>query len=257
MIRLASWNVNGIRACFKNGFLDWFKKESFDFVALQEVRAEKEQIPQEVLNASGFNSSWFAATSKKGYSGVGILTKLPIEKTFYGMDHSIFDVEGRTIAVVTKPLILVSSYFPNSQDKGRRIEYKIDYCKRLHKWVNQLREDYKRPLVLSGDYNIAHEEIDLARPDDNHESAGFLPQERTWMDSFLKSGWVDSFRYLHPKSQRYSWWSARTRARERNIGWRIDYNCLIEKDRSLIAGADIQENVLGSDHCPVTLDLKL
>jgi exodeoxyribonuclease-3 len=258
-IRLASWNVNGIRACTKNGFFDWFSRENFDVVALQEVRASQDQIPVEVLEfeSKGVAMHWFAATSKKGYSGVGILTRLPVEAAFLGMGAEEFDVEGRVLTVVMPQLTMVSAYFPNSQDKGRRIDYKVRFCERIHRFVEELRQEHKRPVVLAGDYNIAHEEIDLARPDDNHETAGFLPKEREWMDSFLKSGWVDTFRKLHPEEQRYSWWSARTRARERNIGWRIDYHCIAKKDEHLIVGADIQEKIMGSDHCPVTLDLNL
>jgi exodeoxyribonuclease-3 len=188
---------------------------------------------------------------------VGIVSLDPAEEILTGIGDAEFDVEGRTITMVTSKVILISAYFPNSQDKGKRVDYKIRFCKKIHKWAQELRTKYKRPLILCGDYNIAHEEIDLARPDSNHETAGFLPQEREWMGEFLDSGWVDSFRSLHPNEQRYSWWSARMKARERNVGWRIDYHCLPKEDASLILEADIQDQVMGSDHCPVTLKLKV
>jgi len=256
MLKLASWNVNGIRACANNGFFDWLKRANFDVVLLQEVRALEEQLPKEMVNLKRYEKVWFPATSKKGYSGVGILSKLPIEESLFGMETEEFDVEGRVLACVLKDVVVVSAYFPNSQDKGKRIDYKVGFCRAIHQYVNQLRKQYKRPVVLSGDYNIAHHEIDLARPDTNHGSPGFLPAEREWMDEFVDSGWVDTFRSLHPKAkERYSWWSARTRARERNVGWRIDYNCIHQDDMKFVKAADIKEDVMGSDHCPVSLTL--
>ena len=254
MTRVASWNVNGIRACAKKGFVDWLASEDFDAVMLQEVRAELDQIPKEIQQFDGYFQEYFPATSRKGYSGVAIYTKEQPLDVKRGMGIEDFDVEGRVISVELSELWLVSAYFPNSQDKGKRIDYKIAFCKALQKWLNKLRKSGK-PVILGGDYNIAHEEIDLARPDSNHDSPGFLPAERDWMTSFLGKGWVDTFRTLYPEEVKYSWWSARTRARDRNIGWRIDYNCIHEEDFDLVEDADIQTEVMGSDHCPVTLQL--
>ena len=256
MTRIASWNVNGIRACAKKGFVDWVKSEDFDAILLQEVRAEENQIPEEILGLSEYFKEWFPASSKKGYSGVAILSKEEPQKVHRGMGSKEFDVEGRVISVEFEELILVSAYFPNSQTKGKRIDYKLAFCDCLLKWLKKLRKTGKI-VVLAGDYNIAHEEIDLARPDSNHESPGFLPGEREWMSKFIAEGWVDTFRNLYPEEEVYSWWSARTRARDRNIGWRIDYQSIHEDDVDVVLDAGIQTQVLGSDHCPVTLDLEV
>jgi exodeoxyribonuclease-3 len=255
MVKLASWNVNGIRACHNANFLGWLRGSQPDLVGLQEVRAEEHQVPAEIREEPGFHKAWFAASSKKGYSGVGVLSRVPPLRVIKGMGAPEFDAEGRAMAAEFKGLVFVSAYFPNSQDGGKRIDYKIAYCDRMLKWLEELRKETKKPVVLCGDYNIAHEEIDLARPDSNHDSPGFLPAERAWMTKFLEAGWVDTFRHLHPEKVQYSWWSARTRARERNIGWRIDYHAIHKSDAKLIKGAEIEDDVLGSDHCPVTLKL--
>jgi len=254
-MKIAAWNVNGIRSCAKKGFLGWLKDGKWDAVLLQEVRADVEQIPKEIQAFDAYQQYWNPATSKKGYSGTGILTREKALNVHHGMGADEFDVEGRVLSVEVSKVWLVSAYFPNSQDKGKRIDYKIAYCKQMQKWLTKLRKSGK-PVVLAGDFNIAHEEIDLARPDDNHESPGFLPAEREWMSSFIKSGWVDTFRHLNPDEVAYSWWSARTRARERNIGWRIDYHTMHQDDLKFIKKAGIESEVLGSDHCPVTLELK-
>lgn len=256
MLKIASWNVNGIRACAKSGFVNWFKKARPDILALQEVRASEDQIPEELHQVKGYSSEWFPAISKKGYSGVALLSRKPFKKVLRGLGEEAFDNEGRVITGILDDLVVVSAYFPNSQDKGKRIDYKIAYCQAIHKFVDRLRIEEKKPVILTGDFNIAHQEVDLARPNDNHHSPGFLPREREWMDEFIASGWVDSFRKLHPKAtDRYSWWSARTRARDRNIGWRIDYHCLHSDVLKFLKSADIKDDVMGSDHCPVTLTL--
>lgn len=256
MTRIASWNVNGIRACAKKGFKNWMDSEAFDAILLQEVRAEIDQIPKEIREDSSYFQEYFPATSRKGYSGVAIFSKEEPLQVLRGMESEEFDVEGRVISVELSELWLVSAYFPNSQDKGKRVDYKLSFCRRMQEWLEGLRESGK-PVILAGDYNIAHEEIDLARPDSNHDSPGFLPQEREWMTEFVSSGWVDTFRTLYPEEVAYSWWSARTRARDRNIGWRIDYHSIHEEDFDLVMDAGIQTEVLGSDHCPVTLQLEI
>ncbi len=256
MLRIASWNVNGVRACCKNGFLDWFAETGFDVVSLQEVRADEAQVPPELLGMSGYHKLWFSA-QKKGYSGVGILSREKPANVILGLGVDEFDSEGRVLTAEFANFFAVSAYFPNSQGAGLRIDYKVRFCREIHRHVNKLRAKGK-VVILSGDYNIAHQAIDLARPAENEETAGYLPQEREWMGEFLGSGWVDTFRMLHPEARdRYSWWSMRTRARPRNIGWRIDYHCVAEQDRHLVQGADILDKVTGSDHCPVTLDLDL
>jgi exodeoxyribonuclease-3 len=254
-MKFASWNVNGIRACTKNGFVSWFDQQDFDVIGLQEVRALPDQIPMEVqaLKAHQF---WFPA-QKKGYSGVGLLARERPLKLTCGLGLEEFDCEGRVITGEWDKFFFLSIYFPNSQDGGARLKYKIAFCEALAGWVHKLQKTGKA-VVVSGDYNIAHQEIDLARPDDNHESAGFLPEERQWMGQFLNQGWVDSFRYLHPTARdMYTWWSARMRARERNVGWRIDYLCVNQSHQELIEKAGMQMQVLGSDHCPATIELRL
>ncbi|NMC62026.1 MAG: exodeoxyribonuclease III, partial [SAR324 cluster bacterium] len=167
-----------------------------------------------------------------------------------------FNNEGRVLAAEFKDIIIASAYFPNSQDGGKRLDFKLSFCEAIHEWLLDLKKTGKI-VVLGGDYNIAPFPIDLARPDDNEKSPGYLPEERAWMKSFLESGWVDSYRFLHPESVKYSWWSARTRARERNIGWRIDFHVLPEEDRDRIIAADIENEVLGSDHCPINLEIRI
>lgn len=257
MVKLVSWNLNGIRACCKNGFLDWLKASDADFFAFQEVRAAEDQMPVEIREHGIFDIHWFAA-QKKGYSGTAIFGRQPARQVIHGMNTDEFDAEGRVISVEYDKLVFVSAYFPNSQDAGARIQYKIRFCERIHAWVDELQTRLKKPVILAGDYNIAHQPVDLARPKENEGTAGYLPEEREWMGHFLKSGWVDSFRDQNPEAKdRYSWWSMRTRARDRNIGWRIDYHTIHSKYRDLIVGADIHDKVTGSDHCPVTLSLNL
>jgi exodeoxyribonuclease-3 len=255
MPRFASWNVNGIRACHKNGFMPWINSFDADVIGLQEVRAMPDQIPDELACLEGYYKAWFPA-EEKGYSGVGILSRVPPKSVVIGMDRKEFDVEGRVLTAEFKGVYFVSVYFPNSQDAGARIDYKVRFCQAIHEWVNSLHKKGKS-VILTGDFNIAHQEIDLARPKENEGTAGFLPQEREWMTHFLNSGWTDSFRYLHPDARdAYSWWSMRMRARERNVGWRIDYHAVPSADRDRIKGAAIHADVKGSDHCPVSLDFE-
>ncbi len=227
-------------------------------IGLQEVRATQEQIPAEVLSHSLYPHQFYFGAEKKGYSGVGILSKTEPDNVLVGIGTQEFDREGRVIAAIFPQYIYISTYFPNSQDKGKRLGYKLDFCEALHSWMLSLHKKFPaKALILAGDFNIAHEEIDLARPDDNHDSPGFLPQEREWMTKFLSNGWTDTFRNLHPQAIQYSWWSARTRARGRNIGWRIDYHTVFNVDAKKIKKAEVCDQILGSDHCPVTLSLDL
>lgn len=258
IVRLASWNVNGIRACTKNGFFDWMMTQKFDFIGLQEVRADENQIPEILIQDGTYFKNWFPATSKKGYSGVAILSKSSPLEIIRGIGIRDFDQEGRVITGVFEHLIFVSAYFPNSQDKGTRLGFKLEFCSALKGFLDNLGTKYRKCVVLCGDYNIAPFPIDLARPDDNEKTAGYLPEERAWMKQFLDSGWVDSFRYKYPdRKDIYSWWSARLRARDRNIGWRIDFHSLPVAYKEAIVEAGIQTEVMGSDHCPVTLSLNL
>jgi exodeoxyribonuclease-3 len=251
-ISIASWNVNGIRACHKKGFLDWLNRSRFDVVLLQEVRAELGQIPKPILDERSYNKFWFPATCRKGYSGVAIFSRREPIRTVHGIKSEEFDTEGRVLTAEFEDLYVVSAYFPNSQDGGRRIGYKIRFCETMHAYLKRLRKRGK-PVVLGGDFNIAPYPIDLARPKENEGNPGYLPEERDWMDSFLRSGWIDTYRYLHPDVVKYSWWSMRSRARERNIGWRLDFHTVAKRDHDRIASAAIHTEGEGSDHCPVSL----
>ena len=254
-MKIASWNVNGIRAAAKSDLLPWLRRGEYDVILLQEVRADQSQIPAEI-EALDLHKAWHAATAKKGYSGVGILSREKPLRLIEGMGCDAFDCEGRVLAAEFRDIIAISAYFPNSQDGGKRLGFKIEFCEAVHAWVDALRAEGK-PVVLGGDYNIAPFPIDLARPADNEKSPGYLPEERAWMKHFMDSGWIDTFRFLYPDAVKYSWWSARTRARERNVGWRIDFHTVHEKDRARIVAADIDNAVMGSDHCPISLELKV
>lgn len=254
-LKLASWNVNGIRACVKNGFIDWMQKTKPTAVALQESRALLEQLPKELSDLGNYHQEWFPA-EKKGYSGTAILSLEKPKRVIKGIGLQEFDGEGRALTAEFDKYFLCSAYFPNSREGGARIAYKVEFCKAIHRFAGDIMKKHKKPVVIAGDYNIAHYPIDLARPDDNENSPGFLPEEREWMTEFIETGWVDSFRNLHPKKVQYSWWSARTRARDRNIGWRIDYHCLHSSYKTHLKDAWIEDETLGSDHCPVWIELE-
>jgi exodeoxyribonuclease-3 len=256
LARIATWNVNGIRAATKGGLARWVCSHDADVILLQEVRADQAQVPEEVSCLTQFEQIWFPASVKKGYSGTGILSKSKPRKILTGLGYEEFDGEGRVLGAEFDGFIAVSAYFPNSQDLGARLPFKLRFCDAMAGWLKKLGRPGK-PVILGGDFNIAPYEIDLARPKDNTKSPGFLPEERAWMDAFLRSGWTDTWRHLHPEEVKYSWWSARTGARARNIGWRIDFHVIADKHRNRVLAADMLNDVLGSDHCPVTLDLAL
>lgn len=255
-MKIASWNVNGIRASAKSGFVEWLESKPADIICLQEVRAEPDQIPDEIRSNSTYpNQQWFAA-ERKGYSGVGILSTQKPDMVIRGLERPEFDSEGRCLTATFNGLTVVTAYFPNSQSAGGRLDYKLRFCHRIHQFCNHLEKLHKQPVVLNGDFNIAHREIDIARPRDNEETAGFLPRERAWFSSFVESGWIDSFRKLNPTAaEQYSWWSARQNARPRNIGWRIDYHALSPIGEKHLKAAGISQEILGSDHCPVWVEL--
>jgi exodeoxyribonuclease-3 len=254
-LSVASWNVNGIRACYRKGFLRWLRCAQPDVVLLQEVRAAPLDVPEEIAEFPGYWKIWCPAL-KTGYSGTAIFTRQSPQKVHYGMGHPEFDREGRVVAAELPEAVVVSAYFPNSQDQRRRLDYKLRFCAAIEKWLARLRTIGK-PVIVGGDYNIAPYPIDLARPKENEQTPGYLPEEREWMQAFLAGGWVDTFRHLHPEKVQYSWWSMRTRARDRGIGWRIDHHTIQDKDRDRIIAAAIQDHVTGSDHCPITLEVAL
>lgn len=254
-MKLYSWNVNGIRAATRHGFLDWFAKTKADVVCIQETKAHPEQLDEEVLHPLKYSSYWHSA-EKKGYSSVAIYSKKEPLSIITGLGKPEFDCEGRVLTAEYSDFYLINAYFPNSQREGVRLDYKLKFCDSMLKHCQKLLKKGKN-IVLCGDYNIAHEEIDLKNPKSNHKNAGFLPEERAWMTRFLSKGFSDVFRDHHPEEKdHYTWWSYRPGVREKNIGWRIDYHSVNEDFSDRVKNVKIHPETTGSDHCPISLTLK-
>ena len=251
MIRLISWNVNGLRACVGKGFEDIFRELDADFFCLQETKMQAGQLD---LQFDGYHSFWNYA-DKKGYSGTAIYTRHEPLSVAYGIGIDEHDHEGRVITLEMPQFYLVTVYTPNSQDELRRLDYRMQWERDFQDYL--LRLNARKPVVVCGDMNVAHEEIDLMNPKTNRRNAGFTDEEREAMTRLLDSGFVDTFRRLHPDEVTYSWWSYRFRAREKNTGWRIDYFLVSESLVPQVAEAKIHTQIMGSDHCPVEVDLDL
>ena len=255
-IKLLSWNVNGIRAAEKKGFIDWVTKESPDIICLQETKAHPDQLSEELLNINGYKSYFSSSIVKKGYSGVAIYTKQEPVKVEHGFGISKFDDEGRIIVADYKKFVLINIYYPNGKASEERLKYKMDFYDAFLKYAEKLKAKSKK-LVICGDVNTAHKEIDLARPKENEKTSGFLPIEREWMDKFFDKGYLDTFRMFNSEPEQYSWWDQVTRARDRNVGWRIDYFFVSENFKKNIKDAFILQDVMGSDHCPVGIEIEI
>ena len=253
--RLVSWNVNGIRAAEKKGFLDWLSASQADLVAVQETKAAPEQLSPALLNPPGYLSAWNSA-EKKGYSGTVTYTRQPVLKVINGLNEARFDTEGRVLIHEFEPFVFFNIYFPNGGRGAEWVSHKLAFYRRFLE-VAQGYMQAGRPVVGTGDFNTAYAEIDLARPRENVAHSGFMPEERLGLGEFYQAGLVDSFRYLHPDSVKYTWWDQVTRARERNVGWRLDYFMVSTDLKESIAAADIHDEVPGSDHCPISLVLSL
>lgn len=253
-MKLLSWNVNGLRAAHKSGFLDWFEAQAADVVCVQESRATPEQLGKELLRPLGYHSYW-APAQKKGYSGVTTYCRRKPLDVRVGLGNVAIDREGRALLTEFPQFLLVNSYFPNSQRGGGRLPYKLKFCAAMLRMLNRCRRAGKR-IVLCGDTNIAHKPIDLTNPKQNEKNAGYLPEERAWMTRFSRQGYVDTFRYFCGEPGHYTFWSQRANVRERNIGWRLDYFWVSEELVPKLVSATIQPEVMGSDHCPVALELK-
>lgn len=249
-MKLISWNVNGLRACVGKGFGDFFRSLDADVFCIQETKLQEGQID---LAFDGYEAYWNYA-DKKGYSGTAVYTRVKPISVTKGLDIDAHDHEGRVITVEYDKFYLVCVYVPNSQDELRRLDYRMQWEDDFRDYVNGLAE--KKGVVICGDLNVAHEEIDLKNPATNHFNPGFSDEERGKMTKLLKSGFVDSWRMLNPDGVKYSWWSYRMGARSRNVGWRIDYFLVSESLKDCIAGAEIHNEIPGSDHCPVELTLK-
>lgn len=253
-MKIITYNLNGLRAAVGKGLAEWIKEEDPDVLCFQETKLQESQYPREVFDALGYHSYLFCA-QKKGYSGVAILTKKEPDHVEYGMQMDAYDNEGRMIRADFGDLSIFSVYHPSGTSGEERQAFKMTWLDNFQSYILKLRET--RPnLVICGDYNIAHEPIDIHDPKGNAKNSGFLPEERAWMTDFLKKGFIDSFRHTYPEKQEYSWWTYRFRARERNKGWRIDYNMVTDSLKGQIKDARILGEVVHSDHCPVVLELK-
>jgi exodeoxyribonuclease III len=253
-MKLISWNVNGIRSVQRYGFSDWFSGTNADFVCVQETKAHPDQIEEQVLHPNKCHSYW-ASAEKKGYSGVAIFAKKEPQNIKVGIDLPEADNEGRVITLEYDQFFLVNSYFPNSQRDHARLNFKMQFCDQMLKYIDKLHKKNK-DVILCGDFNISHQEIDLKNPKSNMKNAGFLPEERAWMDKLLKKNWVDTFRVKEKGPGFYTWWSYRPGVREKNIGWRLDYFVANGESQEKIKSVTHQTKVMGSDHCPVELILK-
>lgn len=253
-MRLYSWNVNGLRAVARKGIVPWTVLEGADVIALQETKCKPSQLTNELFAPVGWYSFWHSA-ERPGYSGVAMFSRSKPDEIVEGVGDSRFDCEGRVLSLRFGDLVAVGAYFPNSQEAGARLAYKLAFCAAMEEHLARWRARGAEPVLL-GDYNIAHQPIDLARPKENEESPGYLPEERAWFTRYLGLGYRDVFRERNPdRPGLYSWWTMRTFARERNVGWRIDYATVSAPLASRVRGAEIHPQILGSDHCPVSIDL--
>ena len=249
-MKLISWNVNGIRACLNKGFSDFFKEVNADIFCLQETKCQPEQIN---LEFEGYTSYWNSA-ERKGYSGTAIFTKKQPVNVTYGIGIEEHDKEGRIITLEFENFYLVTNYTPNAKRELERLDYRMVWEDEIRKYLLELNK--KKPVIMCGDLNVAHEEIDLKNPKTNKGNAGFTNEEREKMTELLNAGFIDSYRYLYPEKIEYSWWSYMGHAREKNVGWRIDYFIVSNDFRENIKDATIYTEILGSDHCPVGLEVK-
>lgn len=255
-MRIISYNVNGIRAAITKGFCEWLKTNPADVICVQETKAMKENIDHAPFDALGYQNYWFSA-QKKGYSGVAVFTKIKPDNVQYGTGHKVSDDEGRVIQLDFGDTRLINAYFPSGTSGDERQSFKYEWLDEMYSYLNTLKKKHPK-LILCGDYNIAHTEIDIHDPKGNKKSSGFLPEEREWMTKFLGSGWIDTFREFHTEPHRYSWWSQRfPTVRAQNKGWRIDYINVTTPLKKNLKDAEIYPDVKHSDHCPVYLDIKL
>ncbi len=254
-MRLVSWNVNGIRAAIRNGFWEWLDADAPDILCLQETRIQMAQLPRDLRDAHGYHAFWHSA-ERKGYSGVATFCQEVPRAVRYGLGQPRFDAEGRVLITEHLGFTLVNAYFPSGQRSRARVAFKLDFYDELLASCADLRAQGHR-LIVCGDLNTAHQPIDLARPKQNEKTSGFLPEEREALSCWLKAGFVDVFRHLHPKAEVYTWWTYRFDARSRNIGWRLDYFLVAQELLAQVSGARILGGVTGSDHCPVELQLDL
>ena len=251
-MKLISWNVNGLRACMKKGFMDYFNRENSDIFCIQETKIQEGQVN---LELEGYYKYWNYAV-KKGYSGTAVFTKSKPISVKYGIGIDEYDQEGRVITLEFEKFYLIDAYTPNSRRELERLDYRMSWEDIFLKYMKRL--DNSKPVILCGDLNVAHEEIDLKNPKTNRKNAGFTDEERQKMTNMLESGFIDTFRYLYPqKEQAYTWWSYMRKARERNSGWRIDYFIISERLKDFLKDSIIHSDIMGSDHCPIELEMSV
>jgi exodeoxyribonuclease III len=257
-IKLISWNVNGIRAAIQKDFFKSFKQMDPDILAIQETKIQEDQLTEEMKFVPGYEASWSHASVKKGYSGVCTYTRITPTRINYSIGIQKFDNEGRIIEMDFDDFILFNVYFPNGQMSEERLQYKLDFYENFFDYIDNYK-NRGRSLIITGDYNTAHNEIDLKNPKANENTSGFLRIERDWLDRIIERGYVDTFRYFYPDTVKYSWWTYRFKARARNVGWRIDYFFVTEDiiRNGWIKDAFIENDIFGSDHCPIGLILEV
>jgi len=253
-MKIITWNVNGIRAALGKGLKDWMLSQSPDVFCLQEIKARPEQLTPEQQDFPGYTALWNPA-ERPGYSGVATFHNGGALPQAFGLDEARFDIEGRVIRTRHPGFLLYNIYFPNGQRGQERVEHKLDFYARLLEQCRVLLAQGEN-IIITGDFNTAHRPMDLKNPNENETTSGFLPEERAWVQKFLENGFVDAFRYLYPERVQYTWWTYRMAARQRNIGWRIDYFLVSEKLVERVRDVLIHDDVTGSDHCPVTLVLE-
>ncbi|GBD90688.1 MAG TPA: exodeoxyribonuclease III [Candidatus Pacearchaeota archaeon] len=254
-LTLLSWNVNGIRAVAKKGFHEWLKQTDPDILCIQETKAWEEQLDKSLTNIKDYHS-YFAEAYKKGYSGVAVYSKEKPISVKKGIGIEEFNREGRILIAEYPEFLLFNIYFPNGKARAERLKYKLDFYEAFQKHVVKLKKQGKR-IIICGDVNTAHKEIDLARPKPNSKVSGFLPEERAWMDRFFTEGFIDTLRMFNNNPEVYTWWDVMTRARDRNVGWRIDYFFVSDNLKDNVTDAFTLPNVMGSDHCPVGIEIKI
>jgi len=254
-MKLLSWNVNGLRAVHrKEFFLPWIEQEDADIICLQETKAHPEQLPEEILNIDGYHSYFAAPNYRKGYSGVALYTKKKPKSVTPGFGIDLYDREGRTIVADYGKFIVINCYFPNGGMGPERLQFKLDFYDEFLAYLDKLVAQ-KKKVIVCGDVNTAHCEIDLTHPKPNEKNTGFLPEERAWIDKLISHGFVDTFRMFTKDGEHYSYWDMKTRARDRNVGWRLDYFYVSENLKKKVTTATIHPDVMGSDHCPIGLEL--
>lgn len=253
-MKIISYNVNGIRAAITKGFIDWLQSANPDVICLQEIKATQDQIPVADIEKAGYPYQYYFSATKKGYSGVAILSKTKPNKIVYGTGIEHMDFEGRNLRVDFDDFSVMSLYLPSGSNIDR-VSHKFMYMDDFHNYITNLRNEIPN-LIICGDYNICHEKIDIHDPIRNANVSGFLPEERAWLDGFMKSGFIDSFRHFNKDAHHYSWWSYRAGARGNNKGWRIDYNLVSETLRERLKRAVILPDAMHSDHCPILVELE-